>query len=252
MYERPYLADSLVDARSVVHQSEGIRRAVLPSTTATKLELLEEFFVESVMAAKARLRQLQSATEEVKRTGGSGCMTCSDTSACTAHQEQSTCIPRGKQTKRSVLNETRKPLLQGGRELFDGKGVERSQEEMKDMFKPGPLVYIPYVKKQDNGKTHWELVPMKALSGIADVLAEAIKVDPTTGEQKYTEHTWQTVEPKRYFAALLRHLQDLQDGIMFVEDTPNIRTIDAIQANAMFLSWFMLNGIDLDLGVHNV
>lgn len=95
--------------------------------------------------------------------------------------------------------------------------------------------------KQDEGKPRWELVPMKALEGIPKVLADAI--EPKAGEisGRYKENSWQVVEPERYFAALVRHVIELQEGKLVTDDT-GMNIIDAIQTNAMFLRWFQQQG----------
>jgi len=98
--------------------------------------------------------------------------------------------------------------------------------------------------KQDSGKPRWELVPMKALEGIPLVMADAIEPTEKFPYGRYEMHSWQKVDPKRYLAALLRHIVELQDGQEFTEDT-GMRVIDAVLTNAMFLSWFLQNGYDI-------
>jgi hypothetical protein len=89
---------------------------------------------------------------------------------------------------------------------------------------------------------------MHALEGIPIVMADAVKPGPNGEPGRYKEHSWQSVEPKRYFAALLRHVADLQAGKFKTDDT-GMQTIDAILTNAMFLSWFQKNGVALDLDI---
>lgn len=58
--------------------------------------------------------------------------------------------------------------------------------------------------KLDHGKTRLDLLPTGPLRAIADVLAY--------GAIKYTEDGWKEVEPRRYYAAALRHLFAWRDG----------------------------------------
>jgi hypothetical protein len=98
--------------------------------------------------------------------------------------------------------------------------------------------------KQDSGKPRWELVPMKALEGIALVMQDAIEPTELFPDGRYEVHSWQKVDPKRYLAALVRHITELQAGQERTDDT-GMRIIDAILTNAMFLSWFLQNGYDI-------
>ena len=52
--------------------------------------------------------------------------------------------------------------------------------------------------KQDQGKPRLDLVP--------PILVEAVGEIMTYGIDKYKEESWRTVDPKRYRAALMRHL----------------------------------------------
>ena len=60
--------------------------------------------------------------------------------------------------------------------------------------------------KKDHSKPRWDLLPLDAVRPIVDVL--------TFGAVKYSDDNWQTVPngERRYFAALLRHLQAWQAG----------------------------------------
>ena len=52
--------------------------------------------------------------------------------------------------------------------------------------------------KHDGGKLRLDLVPAELIEAVGAVL--------THGAEKYGENSWQKVEPKRYRAALMRHL----------------------------------------------
>lgn len=60
--------------------------------------------------------------------------------------------------------------------------------------------------KHDSGKPRWDLVPMRAVQAIADVLAH--------GARKYGANNWQGLEDfeARYYAAALRHLTAWRGG----------------------------------------
>ena len=55
-----------------------------------------------------------------------------------------------------------------------------------------------YLTKADEGKTRLDLVPTSLIWAVGKVM--------TYGISKYYENSWRTVDPKRYKAALLRHL----------------------------------------------
>lgn len=68
-------------------------------------------------------------------------------------------------------------------------------------------------KKFDNGKPRWDLLPLKIVEKIVEIL--------TFGAEKYDANNWQNVEPfkERYFAALLRHIADWQAGEIFDKES---------------------------------
>lgn len=62
-------------------------------------------------------------------------------------------------------------------------------------------------KKFDAGKTRWDLVDLSIVEEVAKVA--------TFGIQKgYAEHSWKKVPnaPERYYAALMRHLNEYRAG----------------------------------------
>lgn len=59
--------------------------------------------------------------------------------------------------------------------------------------------------KADYGKARWDLVPITALEGIADIF--------TYGAGKYNDNNWLKSEhPERYYAAAMRHLTEVRKG----------------------------------------
>ena len=59
--------------------------------------------------------------------------------------------------------------------------------------------------KADNGKRRYDLIPIGALEGIAEIL--------TYGARKYNDNNWlQSAYPDRYFAACMRHLAEVRKG----------------------------------------
>lgn len=58
--------------------------------------------------------------------------------------------------------------------------------------------------KYDAGKPRLDLLPPKAVMALGEVM--------TYGAAKYGADNWQGVEPRRYIAALLRHLMAYMDG----------------------------------------
>ena len=59
-------------------------------------------------------------------------------------------------------------------------------------------------KKYDQGKLRYDLVPVEAHEGLAEVF--------TYGSIKYGDNNWQQVESERYVAALFRHLNAWRKG----------------------------------------
>jgi hypothetical protein len=93
--------------------------------------------------------------------------------------------------------------------------------------------------KYDNGKTRFDLYPLKAYEGCAKVL--------TFGANKYTPNGWKTVDNgvNRYYAALIRHLNDQMnyslnggEGLLLDEES-NLPHLDHAQCCLVFLREFI-------------
>lgn len=69
-----------------------------------------------------------------------------------------------------------------------------------------------YTTKADEGKIRLDLVPTSIIWAIGKVM--------TYGISKYYEGSWKTVDPKRYKAALLRHL------MLYLEE-PNSKDVES-------------------------
>jgi hypothetical protein len=59
--------------------------------------------------------------------------------------------------------------------------------------------------KKDAGKLRWDLLPWAAITEVVKVLNYGL-------EKGYDEHSWRYVDPKRYVAALYRHLTAFHGG----------------------------------------
>jgi len=59
--------------------------------------------------------------------------------------------------------------------------------------------------KADQGKLRYDLIPVTALEGIAEIF--------TYGSKKYDEFNWyKSLQPTRYYAAAMRHIMACQSG----------------------------------------
>lgn len=92
--------------------------------------------------------------------------------------------------------------------------------------------------KFDEGKVRMDLIPVRPLRGIADVL--------TQGALKYGDRNWEKgLDFSRIYAAALRHLTAWWDG----EDKDpedGLLHLDHAAANMMFLSEFVKRQIGTD------
>ena len=65
--------------------------------------------------------------------------------------------------------------------------------------------------KYDGDKPDWSLIDLSIIQDMAKIL--------TIGAKKYERHNYDKVEPHRYFAALMRHLTQYQNGEEYDEET---------------------------------
>lgn len=86
--------------------------------------------------------------------------------------------------------------------------------------------------KCDLNKTRWDLLPFNAVKQVADIM--------TYGAAKYEPDNWKKVEPERYFAAMIRHLEAYQRGELY-DDESGFLHISHAACNAIFLVWKSLN-----------
>jgi hypothetical protein len=86
-------------------------------------------------------------------------------------------------------------------------------------------------KKYDSGKLRWDLLPLEIVGEIVRVL--------TFGANKYTDNGWMLVPEgeKRYFAALLRHIEAYQRGEEADPET-GISHLAHAGCNILFLLYF--------------
>lgn len=90
-------------------------------------------------------------------------------------------------------------------------------------------------KKYDSGKNRVDLVPIAAISQIAQVL--------TFGANKYGDNNWQLVPDakRRYYAAMLRHMYAWYDGERFDAES-NLPHLAHAGACLVFLLWLEAKG----------
>ena len=98
-----------------------------------------------------------------------------------------------------------------------------SPEKLEELFDQG--------KKYDSGKRRYDLVDLNVIGAIADVLG--------FGAQKYAENSWQKLPngEKRYFAALMRHLEAHQRGETVDPESGYPHIYHAL-TNVYFLTYF--------------
>lgn len=87
--------------------------------------------------------------------------------------------------------------------------------------------------KQDAGKPRWDLLPIRPIEEVVEVL--------TDGAAKYSENGWQKVSnaKERYFAALMRHIVAWREGQTCDIESGKSHLIHAI-CNLLFLYHFDL------------
>ena len=101
--------------------------------------------------------------------------------------------------------------------------------EMKYATKEDLRPIMEQGKKYDADKTRWDLLPLDALEGAADIL--------TFGAKKYSAHNWRLVEnaEDRYFSALMRHIKAHRMGGLNDPETGKPH-VDHALACMLFLS----------------
>ena len=82
-------------------------------------------------------------------------------------------------------------------------------------------------RKDDSDKLRYDLIPPKALEGLAKVI--------TFGANKYEPENWKGVEVERYIAAIFRHLQAHRLGEL-VDNETGLSHMYHIMCNAAFIS----------------
>jgi hypothetical protein len=106
-------------------------------------------------------------------------------------------------------------------------------KELEQANKPEePLIS----KKDDSGKTSWDLVDLELLSGIAKVRE--------FGNIKYEKNSWKSVENgyRRYYAAAIRHLAASQYEEMDTES--KLPHLWHCLTNLYFMEYFRRKGVE--------
>lgn len=86
-------------------------------------------------------------------------------------------------------------------------------------------------KKYDKGKLRYDLIPPEVIEELAKIL--------THGANKYGPDNWKYLEDpeNRYYAALMRHLQDWRKG-NFIDEGSGESTLSHVMTNVAFLIYF--------------
>ncbi len=87
-------------------------------------------------------------------------------------------------------------------------------------------------EKFDDGKLRWDLVPFKELEGMVKVI--------TFGAAKYKDNGWKDVDPRRYKAAIMRHISAYMRGEI-IDPESGLSHMSHVMTNALFLEWFCEN-----------
>lgn len=93
-------------------------------------------------------------------------------------------------------------------------------------------------KKYDKEKPDWSLVNLKIIEGIATAL--------THGEKKYGRTNYLKVKPRKYLAAMLRHLTSYSQGTKIDVDS-GLPHLTLVMTNAHILQELESKGMELDL-----
>lgn len=88
--------------------------------------------------------------------------------------------------------------------------------------------------KHDKGKLRWDLLDLKLIEPVVDVL--------TYGAKKYEADSWKHVPEgkNRYYAALMRHLTEWRSGKKIDQESGK-RHLWMAMCNLYFLIWFDKN-----------
>lgn len=93
--------------------------------------------------------------------------------------------------------------------------------------------------KYDKGKPELNLIPPGTMTAMGQVMTQAVtRTDPAPHERD----SWKAVEPPRYVAALLRHMDAILGGEV-LDSESGLPHIDHVLTNAAFLS-FIQRGRD--------
>lgn len=92
--------------------------------------------------------------------------------------------------------------------------------------------------KNDKDKPDWSLLPLDIIEGIVIIL--------TYGAKKYERDNWKTVENRRNFAALLRHLTKWQKG-EDIDEGSGLHHLDHALCDLMFIRWRTKNKKEIRL-----
>ena len=83
-------------------------------------------------------------------------------------------------------------------------------------------------KKNDAGKARWDLLPIKPIEEVVDIL--------TQGAIEYGPNSWQETDnfEERYYAAIMRHITNYRKGNI-IDSKSKKHTLAHVMCNCVFL-----------------
>lgn len=110
----------------------------------------------------------------------------------------------------------------------DGISMEEKLKRQDELIMEDKKLGMKY----DSGKLRYDLIPPEILEELAKIL--------THGANKYGDNNWKLLEDPmdRYYAALMRHLQEWRKGNSIDEDDSGELHLSHALANIAFLVYF--------------
>ena len=129
-----------------------------------------------------------------------------------------------------MLNQLFNYLIMRNKKSFftDGISMEEKLKRQDELIMEDKKLGMKY----DSGKLRYDLIPPEILEELAKIL--------THGANKYGDNNWKLLEDPmdRYYAALMRHLQEWRKGNSIDEDDSGELHLSHALANIAFLVYF--------------